>query len=251
MLPKITIITVCFNSEKYIETTIQSVINQTYKNKEYIIIDGKSIDNTINIIKKYETNITYWISEKDEGMYNAINKGLNKSSGDYICILNSDDYFCDFDCLERFVSLFKDSDKYIGYYGNIFLLKKEHLRLRRTLQVTKDILISSKHATFIPHPSLFVSKKSLELGIMYNYAYKYAGDFDYIIRLLDNGKLKYINESTTVFRIHAESITSSGKLDSERCEILRKHTITNQYYFAQSISYFFYWGIYLLKNIKL
>lgn len=92
VLPKITIITPTFNQGKFIEKSILSVLNQNYPNLEYIIIDGGSSDDTLDIIKKYENRITFWISEKDNGQSHAINKGLQKSSGDIINWLNSDDF---------------------------------------------------------------------------------------------------------------------------------------------------------------
>ena len=91
--PLITIVTVVLNHDKELETTIKSVILQNYSNLEYIIIDGGSSDNTISVIKKYENHIDYWVSQKDRGIFDAFNKGLRLSSGDYICILNSGDYF--------------------------------------------------------------------------------------------------------------------------------------------------------------
>lgn len=89
----ISIITVSFNSEKYIEQTIKSVLDQSYKNIEYIIIDGGSSDQTVKIIKKYNNKIDYWVSEKDSGLWNAMNKGINLSKGSIIGIINSDDYY--------------------------------------------------------------------------------------------------------------------------------------------------------------
>ena len=91
--PLVTIITVVLNHAKELDTTIKSVILQNYSNLEYIIIDGGSSDNTISVIKKYENHIDYWLSQKDTGIFDAFNKGLRLSSGDYICILNSGDYF--------------------------------------------------------------------------------------------------------------------------------------------------------------
>ena len=93
--PLISIITVVFNGEKYLEQTIQSVINQTYDNVEYIIIDGGSTDGTVDIIKKYEGQIDYWISEEDDGIYDAMNKGINLASGEWINFMNAGDIFYD------------------------------------------------------------------------------------------------------------------------------------------------------------
>src|SRR5258705_5340519 len=91
--PLVSIITIVYNGEKYIEDSIRSVINQSYKNIEYIIIDGGSSDNTVSIIKKYEKQIAFWISEKDKGISDAFNKGIAKATGEIIGILNSDDWY--------------------------------------------------------------------------------------------------------------------------------------------------------------
>src|SRR3990172_7180600 len=91
--PLISVITVVYNGAKYIEQTIQSVINQTYDNIEYIIVDGASTDNTLKIINKYEDRIDYWISEADSGLWNAMNKGVRLATGDILNFLNSDDFY--------------------------------------------------------------------------------------------------------------------------------------------------------------
>ena len=98
---KISIITVCRNSEQYLNETIESVVQQTYPHIEYIVIDGNSTDNTINIIKKNEANIYKWISEPDNSMYDAINKGLKLATGDYLLILNSDDSLASNSIIEK------------------------------------------------------------------------------------------------------------------------------------------------------
>ena len=92
-IPLISIITITYNEEKYLEKTIQSVINQNYKNFEYIVIDGNSTDNTVNIIKKYKNNIDCYINEKDSGIYDAMNKGINKANGRWINFMNGGDTF--------------------------------------------------------------------------------------------------------------------------------------------------------------
>jgi glycosyltransferase involved in cell wall biosynthesis len=97
----ISVITVVYNGQDYLEETIQTVLKQTYQNKEYIIIDGGSLDDTVEIIKKYEDSIDYWISEPDNGIADAMNKGLKVAQGDYILFLHSDDYFLENNTLEK------------------------------------------------------------------------------------------------------------------------------------------------------
>ncbi len=98
---KISIITVCWNSAATIEKTIQSVASQTYGNIEYIIVDGKSKDTTLDIVKKYPDTVTNWVSEQDKGLYDAMNKGIKMATGDYICIVNADDTFADDTVIQR------------------------------------------------------------------------------------------------------------------------------------------------------
>jgi glycosyltransferase involved in cell wall biosynthesis len=101
--PKISIITVCYNAEKQLKKTIDSVINQTYKNIEFIIIDGASSDNSLELLKTYSSSINFWVSEPDHGIYDAMNKGLSVATGDYVQFLNAGDYFCDETSLEAII----------------------------------------------------------------------------------------------------------------------------------------------------
>ena len=114
--PLVTIVTVVFNGEQYIEETILSVINQKYKNIEYIIIDGGSNDNTINIIKKYEDLIDYWMSMDDDGIYDAMNKALKIAKGKWINFMNCGDSFCNNEVIENIE--FSNYSKYVMIYGN-------------------------------------------------------------------------------------------------------------------------------------
>ncbi len=118
--PLISIITVVYNGEKFLEKTIQSVINQTYKNIEYIIIDGGSTDGTVDIIKKYEKYISHWVSERDEGIYDAMNKGMEVASGDFATFMNGGDSFYEDGVIESVVEKITDREKvYFGRAENI------------------------------------------------------------------------------------------------------------------------------------
>ena len=109
---KLSIITVSLNNKDTIEQTIRSVLSQTYNNVEYIVIDGGSTDGTVDIIKKYEDKISYWVSESDKGIYDAMNKGIRKATGDIVGILNADDFYVDENVLEKVVKCFeKEKDK--------------------------------------------------------------------------------------------------------------------------------------------
>ncbi len=120
--PLMSIITVVFNGEKFLEQTIQSVINQTYKNIEYIIIDGGSTDGTLDIIKKYKDKIDYWASEKDEGIYDAMNKGIKVAKGKYLAFINADDWYED-NALNHVFSAYSQNQNIDFFYGNLNFIK--------------------------------------------------------------------------------------------------------------------------------
>lgn len=132
---KISIITVCYNSEKTIEDTIKSVVSQSYPNIEYIIIDGVSTDNTLEIVNKYQEKISKIISEKDNGLYDAINKGINIASGEIIAILNSDDLYQDNKVIEEVVELFR-KDNLETCYGDLVYV--DRLDTSKTIRYWKS-----------------------------------------------------------------------------------------------------------------
>jgi glycosyltransferase involved in cell wall biosynthesis len=245
---KISIITVTKNSEQFLEETIESVITQSYKNIEYIIIDGKSTDRTIEIINKYLNNIAYYHSEADHGMYEAINKGLAAATGDYILILNSDDILVNQDVIYNVVKEI-NVEKLNWYYGNIINHKDSIIKERNGFKVGYKELLLSTHGTFVPHPCFFISKQlNIELK-GYNTNYKFASDYDYILRALKNGNGRYINMAITIFRIHTESITSSGRIEKERKEILIEHQYLNIHKLKRRYYYYKLWIYYKIINL--
>jgi len=249
VLPKLSIITVSRNSEAFIEETIKSVISQTYFDIEYIIIDGLSTDNTVEIIKKYQDKIYSWVSEKDNSMYDAINKGIQKCSGDYVWILNSDDYLPNNNTVANIMNVIYLYPKKIAFYGNIYIDSAVKVKLRRTFQVTKKELLLSEHGSFVPHPALIVNKRLLDKIPVYDTTFKYASDYDYILNLFEIGELKYINLAFSVFRRHPGSITSSGKIESERLAILHKHSYFQYSKLERQIYYFSGWLRYKIINL--
>src|SRR6056297_2583422 len=122
--PLISIITPVLNDARYLEQTIQSVITQDYDNIEYIIIDGGSTDGTVDIIKKYEDSIAYWVSEPDEGIYDAQNKGVFKATGEYFAVLNSGDYYASTDVVSKVAECIIDDPGVDYVYSNALLIKK-------------------------------------------------------------------------------------------------------------------------------
>ena len=179
---KISIITVTKNSENFLEECILSLEKQSYKNYEHIIIDGCSTDNTINIIKKYKTKIAYWVSEKDEGLYDAMNKGIKRCSGDIIGILNSDDFY--YPEALKIVNEYFNSNKELDFlFGSVEKYKLLHGYNPKKIKWSFGFYTS--HSV-----GFFIKKKSqLKVGL-YNLKYKYSSDYDLFYRMIVNFKLK-------------------------------------------------------------
>jgi len=179
---KISIITVTKNSENFLEECILSLDKQSYRNYEHIIIDGHSTDNTINIIKKYKDKIAYWVSEKDEGLYDAMNKGIIKCSGDIIGILNSDDIYYPqaLRIVNEYFNLNKELDFLFGSVNKYKLLHGYHPK-----KIKWSFGFYTSHSV-----GFFIKKKSqLKVGL-YNLKYKYSSDYDLFYRMIVHFKLK-------------------------------------------------------------
>ncbi len=182
----VTVITPCFNSEKTIEKTIQSVLTQTYKNIEYIIVDGNSTDKTMEIVKSYEAQFQgrmRYVSEPDEGIYYAMNKGIGMATGELIGIVNSDDYY-EKDAIEKMVAA-RTNAKYQILYG-----------FERTLWEGKEASIVIHHHTnldrqMITHPTCFVTKKLYEDLGTFDTSYRYSSDYEFMLRMFHSGKVEF------------------------------------------------------------
>ena len=182
--PLLSIITVCRNSEKYLEHTIQSVINQTYDNIEYIIIDGASTDGTLSIIKKYENHIAYWMSEPDRNMYDAMNKGLYLMSGEYWAILNSDDYYFP-DTIQKVIFYFKRHPEKEVVSGSVKLVDANGKYIVTWYSVKFNVksMIRMKTNGIISHPATFLHKTVVEKVGNFNVEYPVISDYDFLIRV--------------------------------------------------------------------
>ncbi|MFW5795076.1 MAG: glycosyltransferase family 2 protein [Bacillota bacterium] len=208
--PLVSIITVCYNSEKYIRDTIESVLNQTYDNIEYIIVDGDSNDNTLSIIKEYEPEFNgrmRWISEPDEGIYDAMNKGINMSKGDIIGLLNSDDWY-ELDTISKVVRTFnkKNADMVHGCMARYnFNDELDSIYGKR-----KSMLKFAEKAPY-NHPTCFVKKNIYKDFGTFNNKYKIISDYDFMLKIFKSQKVEvvFINEILTNFRL--VGVTSTTK----------------------------------------
>jgi glycosyltransferase involved in cell wall biosynthesis len=189
---KVTIITVTFNSERTVENTIRSVLSQKYKDKEYIIIDGGSTDSTVNIINKFRKKINKIVVEKDQGVYDAINKGINLSKGSIISILHSDDIYKNAFVLSDVVKKFNYNQKNSIVIGDTSYLQKKFFFLKRYYSSSFFNHWMMRLGYSPPHPSTFIRKNVYTKYGMYNNKYKIAGDFEFFLRVLFNKRLNYI-----------------------------------------------------------
>ncbi len=184
MQPKLSIITVTYNAERFLEPTIQSIAAQTYPNIEYVIVDGGSKDGTVDIIKKYPNVVTHWVSERDNGLYDAMNKGLQMATGDYVMVLNAGDLLDAPDTLE---TTFSHCDGEDVLYGDTKIIDTDYqfVGMRHFTPPEHLTWKSFQQGMVVCHQSV-ISKK--EITPLYNLEYKIAADIDWAIRLLKNSK---------------------------------------------------------------
>jgi len=240
--PLISIITVCYNSEKYIKDTIESVLMQTYKNIEYIIIDGGSTDRTLEIVKRYEPKFKgkmRWISEKDEGLYEAMNKGISLAKGELIGIINSDDWY-NLRALEIIASKYDEHTDI--YYGDIYKVRKiDHKLFIKKIDGNKLNLLKKKMS--IHHPSCFVNRKWYK-KIKYDNKYKLSSDYKFVLESYINGAtFQYVNFPFSYMRLGGVSNlkrTLGLKEDMLiRKEISGKKFTKVEYFFSLSKLYYY------------
>jgi glycosyltransferase involved in cell wall biosynthesis len=240
---KISIITVCYNSAATIEETIQSVAAQTYKDIEYIVVDGNSKDATVAVIKKHEDVITRWISEPDKGLYNAMNKGVAMATGDIIGILNSDDTFNSSTVLAEIAS-FHTANDIDASIGNVVQHKEDGKLVR---------LYSSKYwkpeklkiGFMPPHPSIFFKKHLFEKYGCYDLGFKIGADYELITRFFLKERIswKYSGLTTTAMLVGglSSSGTASYKLITK--EIQKALTMNAVSFSSYKIKLRFLWKI--------
>ena len=215
---KVSIITVCYNSEKTIRDTIESVVSQNYSDIEYIIVDGGSKDKTLSIVESYHQSITKIISEEDSGMYDAMNKGINISTGNLIGILNSDDIFADENIVSILVKIFSQNQVDI-IWGDVVFIDKRN-RIRRFYSGSGISPSSFDSGIMTPHPAVFIKKDCYENFGYFNIKYKIASDYDLLFRFLKLNDLKYFYLPKVLVKMKLggasnSSISSIFKLNKE------------------------------------
>jgi len=238
-MPKISVITVCFNAEKHIEQTIKSVIEQKDCDIEYIIIDGASTDSTQQVIQKYESGITKWISEPDKGIADAMNKGVKLATGDYLMFLNADDYFQMPDAIAVAAS-YMEEGKDIYIYDTIFLKKEGGIR-RHSGDFGKRINFKG-----ICHQGVLCKRDLFQKIGGFDISFKICMDYNFFMRAYRFGATgQYINEVLSVMRDGGLSSRQDWLSLKERfAEEERVHLENNSSIFMK-LMYTVYWALYL------
>jgi glycosyltransferase involved in cell wall biosynthesis len=208
--PLISIVTVVLNGEKYLTQAIESVLSQDYPNIEYIIIDGGSKDRTVEIIRSFENKIDLWISEKDSGIFSAMNKGIRLCKGEIIGILNSDDFYCG-NIFSSIVNAFTATDAEI-VYGNMRISGKSE---------RPDLSQMNKKPSVF-HPACFVRKSVYDEIGSYDEAFKISSDYEFLLRCVRNNvRFQYLDKDLTAFRPGGMSSKCASNI--EGYHIMKRH----------------------------
>jgi glycosyltransferase involved in cell wall biosynthesis len=204
---KISIITVTYNSGSTVEQTILSVIDQTYKDIEYIIVDGKSTDNTLKIVEKYKDKISKILSEKDKGLYDALNKGIEMASGDVIGILHSDDFYIDTSVVQKYADTFLKNNSDSAYSDLYYVDKTNTDKIIRKWKSGRYAFGSFINGWMPPHPTFFVKKEIYQKFGKFNLEFKSAADYELMLRFIHKNKISisYLPEYTVKMRVGGKS----------------------------------------------
>lgn len=213
-LPKVSIITVCFNSAQFLEKTIRSVREQTYKNIEYIIIDGGSTDGTTEVIKQSEKHIDYWVSEPDEGISDAFNKGITASKGEIIGFLNSQDYYFNKNVIQKIVDSFINNQEVKIVYGKTYYVPMDSSEIVGVMgeKFTQERM---RKRNIMPHQSTFTKREVFERFGLFRLDYKFAMDYEYLLRATKYYPPIFLDEGIAVMRLGGISDTDKFAVCTE------------------------------------
>lgn len=219
MTPKISIITIAYNSEKTIEQTIKSIVSQSYPHKEYIIVDGLSTDNTLNIVNSYAHKIDCIISERDNGISNAFNKGISKATGDLIVLINSDD-----ELLPEALQLVADTwDGKSDIWSGDYIAWNEKTKKSFTIKPSLDFP-NPPYLRRAVHQGRFITKKLYNRIGLYDEDIRYPMDLEFLMRAYHNGAtFQYIPKSVAMFRLGGATNMSIFKKKHDYTFMVRKH----------------------------
>ena len=206
---KVSIITVVYNGAKYIRDTINSVVSQKYTNIEYIVIDGGSTDGTVDIIKEYQDEVSIFLSESDNGIYDAMNKGIALTNGDVIGILNSDDFYVNEFVIEKIVKAFKEK-KVDSVFSDLVYVKPDNLnKIIRYYDSSEFNPLRFAYGWMPAHPTFFVKKDVYNKYGVFRTDLKIAADFDLMVRFLYTHNLTYYYMKETLIKMRIGGVSTS------------------------------------------
>ena len=232
---KISLITVVYNRAATIERTILSVLDQSYADIEYIVVDGASTDGTLDVIRKYENRISRIISEKDKGVYDAINKGIKAATGTLIGILHADDRFANKDVLSQIAETFHNNPATDCLFGDVGFVKPEQPnKVVRYFSSSIFKLNRFKLGIMPAHPTFYCHKKYFDQYGSYRTDLDISSDFDLLLRFLYKHQLRYLYLPQIMVLMNLGGKSTSGlnstiKINKENRKVLREHGIKSSY----------------------
>ncbi|WP_281224931.1 glycosyltransferase family 2 protein [Flavobacterium aquiphilum] len=225
---KVSIITICYNRKATIADSINSVLSQDYSDIEYIVIDGNSTDGTKDVIESYADSISKYLSEPDNGMYDALNKGLALATGDIIGLMHSDDEFYDSKVVSQIVKTFSDNPMTEGIYGNgIYVSNDSKERLIRN-RIGGNYKFENLKKGWLPlHPTVYLKRETINKYGVYNLDFKIASDTEFLLRYLFKYKIKMTYNNSYMVKMRMGGLSTSYKrayeILLEDCRIYRHH----------------------------
>jgi glycosyltransferase len=205
---KVSIITVSFNAAKTISTTLNSVASQTYADIEHLVIDGGSTDGTQAVVKQYP-HVAKFISEPDNGLYDAMNKGLSMATGDVVVILNADDFYAHAGIVEKVVKCF-EQHQVDAVYGDLVYVSADYAKITRTWKAGKFDKNKFYQGWMVPHPTFFVKRKCYQEMGFFDTSLKYAADYELMLRFMFKHHIKnfYLPETLVIMKSGGKSNSS-------------------------------------------
>ena len=222
-MKKLSVITVTYNAEATVQPTLKSVAGQSYPHIEHIIVDGKSKDATLDIVKKYERPNLKWISEPDKGLYDAMNKAAALTTGDYLCFLNAGDTFFADDTVEKMMESFPENEFPDILYGQTAIVDNygKFLHMRRLQAPEKLTWKIFRHGMLVCHQAFIVKKSIFEA---YNLNYRFSSDFDWTLRMMKKSKHIHNTHLTLIDYLNEGMTTANHKASlKERYHIMAKY----------------------------
>jgi len=235
---KVSIITVCYNSQDFVVSAIDSVLTQSHTDIEYIIVDGNSKDNTVSIIQSYGNKVAKFISEPDKGIYDAMNKGLSLATGDVIGILNSDDFYPHKDVIAQVAQAFEKNSNVDMVLGNVDFVKADNLSSPVRFYSSFGFAPWKMRFGFMPaHPAAFIKRSAYDKVGSYTLGYKIGADFEWFVRALMVQRLSYVKLNQTLVRMREGGVSTSGLKSywlssKEQLQALRNNGVYSNWLFV-------------------